>query len=619
MNQDKDNKARLRSENASDRVMTVIWGLLIAAGIALSIIILYKVIFWQKDEKLYPYLVSESKPYAVTPKRGDILDCKGRALATSTYVYDLYLDCKIVHDTIWQRYSGDLAVQLSRLFGDKTAHEYHALLKNGRSRRLGSLPIHMEATRIQVLQTRKMPIFNLGRNGGGYIEKGYEKRLYPYGASARRTIGYVRDNADTSRAAKKGIEGACDSVLHGTNGVQYKARSDKGMIPVFDRNNKRERNGKSVRTTIDIDIQNIADIALHKAVERSALIEKSCVIVLETKTGAVRAMVNLGRDSEGNISERDNYAVLNAEAPGSIFKSAVVMALLDEGYVTTLDHEIPTFGGVWRYNRIEYNDIKHVGLHRFPGRKIKLREAFEMSANNPFRQLICDTATFGLNPQRFIDKVKSFGLFDEIDFELKGIAKPFILDPSMKKRSAKGSWDGGTFPRMAIGYGMELSPLNLVTFYNAIANDGKMMKPYLIEAVLDEDGDVDEEFAPTVMHERICSRSTIDTLKRMMSMVTKDKGGTAYYQLHGAVCPIAGKTGTAQRVFKMRNGKYGYNDGGIESQQGSFVGFFPVDNPKYTAIAVVWSRPSLVNFFGASYAAPVFREIADKIYCLNED
>lgn len=619
MKQDKGSKARLRSENASDRVMTVIWGLLIGAGVALFLIILYKVIFWKKDEKLYPYVSSEPKPTVVTPKRGDILDCKGRALATSTFVYDLYLDCKIAPDTTWRKHIGKLAADLAALFGDKTAGEYLSLLQNGRNKRMGSLPIHMETTRIQVLQTRRMPIFNLGRNNGGYIEKGYEKRLYPYGSSARRTIGYVLNNTDTSRASKKGIEGACDSILHGTNGVQYKARSDKGMIPIFDRKNKRERNGKSVRTTIDIDIQNIADIALHKAIERSELIEKSCVIVLETKTGAVRAMVNLGRDSKGNISERDNYAVLNAEAPGSIFKGAVVMAMLDEGYVTTLDHEIPTYGGKWKHNGIEYDDTKHVGPKRFPSGKIKLREAFEMSANNPFRQLICDTATFGLNPQRFIDKVKSFGLFDEIDFELRGIAKPFILDPSMKETSPKGSWDGGTFARMAIGYGMELSPLNLVTFYNAIANDGKMMKPYLIEAVLDEDGDVDEEFSPKVMHQRICSRSTIDTLKRVMSMVTENKGGTAYYQLHGAVCPIAGKTGTAQRVFKMRNGKKGYNDGGLESQQGSFVGFFPVNNPKYTAIVVVWSRPSLVNFFGASYSAPVFREIADKIYCLNED
>ena len=165
---------------------------------------------------------------------------------------------------------------------------------------------------------------------------------------------------------------------------------------------------------------------------------------------------------------------------------------------------------------------------------------------------------------------------------------------------------------------MELSPLNIVTFYNAIANGGKMMKPYLVDAIVDG-GEVLRKFEPTVMHESICRQATADTLKKVMGLVTSDKGGTAYWQLHGAVCPIAGKTGTAQRLFRMSNGKWGYDDNGVESQQGSFVGFFPAENPKYTGIVVVWSKPSARNFFGATYAAPPFREIADKIYCLNED
>lgn len=241
-----------------------------------------------------------------------------------------------------------------------------------------------------------------------------------------------------------------------------------------------------------------------------------------------------------------------------------------------------------------------------------------MSANNPFRQLICDKAHYGSNPARFVGRIKGFGLIDTIDFDLKGNTPPFILDPSMKKRTSKGFWDGGTFPRMAIGYGMELSPLNIVTFYNAIANGGRMMKPYLVEAILDGDREL-RSFGPETLHDSICSRETAGTLKRMMGMVTSDKGGTAYAQLHDAVCPIAGKTGTAQRVFRMSNGKYGYNDGGKESQQGSFVGFFPLDKPEYTAIVVVWSRPSDKNFFGATYAAPPFKEIADKLYCLNDD
>lgn len=296
------------------------------------------------------------------------------------------------------------------------------------------------------------------------------------------------------------------------------------------------------------------------------------------------------------------------------------MALLEDGYVTSLENRIPTYGGHWKYKGKDFDDTKHLNKRRFPDGYIRVREAFEMSANNPFRQLICDKDTYDSNPMRFIDKIRGFGLLDDIDFDLKGNARPFILDPTMTKMSSKGSWDKGTFPRMAIGYNMEISPLNLVTFYNAIANNGKMMKPYLIDAIM-QDGKVEKRFKPTVMHEQICTQQTIDTLKRAMSLVTTNKGGTAYWQLHGAVCPIAGKTGTAQRLFKMSNGKYGYHDKntGEESQQGSFIGFFPLGNPKYTAIVVIWAKPTAGNFYGATYAAPVFREIADKIYCLNKD
>ena len=615
---DKDNRnERLRPVEKTDELMVRLWEAFIWIGLILCVILLLKVIFWKKDDKLYPYISAEPKQVEVVPLRGDILDYKGRALATSTIVYDVYLDTKVVHDSVWMKDVGALGAGLSKLFKDRSTQDYVEMLQSARGRGARYLNIRNGIAHKDILSVRRMPIFRLGKGKGGYIESSYEKRLYPYGTSARRTLGYVKDNSDTA-TTKKGIEGACDELLHGRNGVQMMTVSDFGKIPVADARNRRAVPGKTVRTTLDIDIQNIADEALRKSVERSELIEAACVVVLERRSGAVRALVNLGRDDNGNIGEWNNYAVLKAEAPGSVFKTAVVMSMLEEGYITNLSDSIPTYGGHWKYKGIEFNDTKHVGRDRFPGGYIELRQAFEMSANNPFRQLVCDSAHFGNNPQRFIDKVKGFGLFDEIDFDLKGATKPFILEPSMKQKSAKGFWDNGTLPRMAIGYEMELSPLNLVTFYNAIANDGRMMKPYLVEAILDEDGNEIESFSPEVMHRRICRKETADTLKKVMSMVTSSKGGTAYWQLHGAVCPIAGKTGTAQRLFRMRNGKFGYNDGGIECQQGSFAGFFPVEDPKFTAVVVIWSRPSTANFFGASYAAPVFREIADKIYCLNE-
>ncbi|MCQ2154481.1 MAG: penicillin-binding protein 2 [Bacteroidales bacterium] len=610
-----DNDNRLRPIEKSDKVMTLLWALFILAGFALCVILLVKVICYKEDKKFGPYLVPQNRMTALTPVRGDILDYKNRILATSTLVYEARLDCTIAKDTAWSNNVRPLAKDLARVVGEKTEEQYYSMLQKARSKGNRFLLLGKNLTQLEINEVRKMPIVSKGRFHGGYMEERSQKRLYPYGYSARRTIGYVKNNAD-STSDGKGIEGTFDNYLHGKDGCQVLRRSDYGMIPVNDSRNKAADNGVDIRTTIDIDIQNIADEALRKTVESSDLIEKACVIILESKTGAVRAMVNLGRDQQGNIGEWDNYAVRNAEAPGSVFKGAVVMAMLEDGYVTSLNHKIPTYGGHWTYNGKVYDDTKHVGPKRYPGGIIKLREAFEMSANNPFRQLVCDN--YGKNPARFIKKIKGFGLIDTIDFDLNGVTPPFILDPSIKKRTAKGFWDGGTFPRMAIGYCMELSPLNIVTFYNAIANGGKMMKPYLVDAIVDG-GEVLRKFEPTVMHESICRQATADTLKKVMGLVTSDKGGTAYWQLHGAVCPIAGKTGTAQRLFRMSNGKWGYDDNGVESQQGSFVGFFPSDNPKYTGIVVVWSKPSARNFFGATYAAPPFREIADKIYCLNED
>lgn len=614
---------RLRDILRCNSTMEFLWGCFIVTGLLLLGIITYKVI--RHDSSKDKAFSTPESEKAVTPIRGNILDCKDRILATSTISYDITMDCTVQHDTLWNNHIQELANALSAKFGKKTSAEYMAMFRKARAEKRRSIRIVNDVNQLDIYQVRKMPIFNKGRFRGGYIETPNEKRLYPYGASAKRTIGYVKTNSSNGRTTK-GIEGNYDEYLHGKDGKQIERKSDFGYIPVDDSRNERAHDGIDVRSTIDIDIQNIADQALRKTVEKSEMVEMACVIVMETQTGAIKAMVNLGRNKSGVIGEWNNYALMMADPPGSVFKTAVLMAMLEEGYIDSLDQRIPTYGGVWRYHgaREPFVDTKHLSMSRFPSGYITVREAFEMSANNPFRQMLCDTdafeKTFDNNPQRFVDKVRSFGLVDTIDFDLKGAAAPFILDPTYKmgNKSGKGFWDGSTLARMAIGYNMEVSPLNLITFYNAIANDGKMMKPYLVDAIVDN-GRVKEGFKPTVLREQICRKDVCDTLKKVMSMVTSNKGGTAYWQLHDAVCPIAGKTGTAQRLFRGRNGKMTYNDGGVESQRGTFVGFFPADKPKYTAAVVVWSRPSAANFYGAVTAAPVFKEIADKIYCLNED
>jgi len=617
---------RLRDVKPNDWTMRTLWVLCMLIGLFLCGLLVYKVITYEENPVYGNFIKPCDKEVTLVPQRGDILDCNNRVLATTTVAYEVHFDTAVPEDSVWNSGIMPLCEALEEQFNEKSAAQYYEIFQKARDKKKRYVPVMKDISQLAILKVRQMPIFCLGTNGGGYIEDRSEKRLYPYGTSARRTIGYVKNNSD-STAKRIGVEGRFDKDLHGVDGIQVMKKSDYGMISVRDSKNKKAINGKSIRTTIDIDIQNIADEALRQTVEKNDLIEKSCVIIMERTTGAIKAMVNLGRDPKGRIGEWDNYALRTAEAPGSVFKGAVLMAMFEEGYLTTLETRIRTYGGDWQYNGQTFNDAKHLNYNNFPSGYIKIREAFEMSANNPFRQLICDSTTlngtksFANNPARFIRKVKSFGLLDTLDFDLKGCTPPFILDPSIdyRHRTKKGFWDGGTYPRIAIGYCMEISPLNIVNFYNAIANDGQMMKPYLIDAVIDGKKVV-EQYKPQILHEHICTKRTADTLKRAMSMVTKTQHGTAYWQLHDAVCPIAGKTGTAQRVFKMSNGRYGMHDQAThaESQQGSFVGFFPVDNPIYTAIVVIWCKPAVKNFYGATWAAPVFKEIANKIYCLYE-
>ncbi len=609
----KDNR-RLRDISQSDTIMSWLRWAFMAAGVLLFGIIIYKVI--THDSSKFATFKTPELVKPVIPTRGNILDCKDRILATSTVCYSVDMDCTVQNDTLWDNNVEALARALATKFNDKSEQEYLQILMKARKEKKKFIHLLDNVDQEDIYAVRKMPIFSKGKYKGGYMEERHEKRLYPYGESARRTIGYVRSNAESGQ--KKGIEGKMDTILHGRNGIQIYRKSDFGFNPVDDRRNERARNGIDVRTTIDVDIQNIADQALRRCVEKSDLIEMACVVVMETRTGAIKAMVNLGRNQSNTIGEWNNYAMLMADPPGSVFKAAVLAAMLEDGYITNLDQEIPTYGGVWTYGKQTFHDEKHLSKSRFPSGKIKVREAFEMSANNPFRQMICCDTTYGRNPSRFIRRIKGFGLIDTLDFDIPGAAKPCIVDTSMKPGNPKGYWDGTTLARMAIGYNMEVSPLNLITFYNGIANDGKVMKPYIIDAVIDK-GSVKEKYKPQVLHEKICRKEVCDTLKKVMSMVTTNKNGTAYWQLHNAVCPIAGKTGTAQRLFKGRDGKWTYNDGGRESQRGTFVGFFPADKPTYTAVVVVWNKPSLANFYGATYAAPVFKEIADKIYCLNDD
>ena len=562
----------------------------------------------------------------IYPSRGAILASDGRLLAITTPMYQVYMDCTVQKDAFlardkdgkllnkkgeqkeqeWRDSVVGLAEGLARIYG-KSPQFWHGTIINGRNTGRKYLKIGGQIDHETLQKVKALPLFNQGANKGGIIIQNIDTRQYPYGALALRAIGYVKDNDFESGRKAIGLEGKFNYVLHGKDGYLWTRRSDRSHIMNRDSAWVKAEDGKDIRTTLNIDFQDIADKALRGQIMEQENLEAGCVIIMDVKTGAIRAMVNLTRDStSGTFGENYNLAIGRAGEPGSVFKSAILMSLMEDGKVRLSD-EIPTNHGVVG----KFKPDEHIVAYERNQHKdhISVMHGYETSSNYVFRKLAIDN--YGDNPKKLLDNLYMYKLGENYDFDLDGFAAPYIPSPDSKY------WSGTDLGSIAIGYSVRETPLHLVTFYNAIANKGKMMKPYLVEDI-EENGIVKEKRGPSVLNGSICSRATADSLTKGLMRITEE--GTAARRLKSAKLKVAGKTGTARIVVDQKTAmpRDPYTDRqGRKRYQGSFVGFFPAENPAYTAIVAVYSKPSKEVFFGGTTPALVFREIVDKIYAYD--
>lgn len=624
----KEDRTHNGKEWKKDRAGILLFGIYVACLLFSFVLVgrlFYIQFIFSPDPRLEKYLTPKSRKEIIEPVRGSILTYDGRLLASSAPMYQIYMDCTVMKDAYlamrnrekgrekeneWTGKARQLAAKLAGTYGDRSAKEYYELIVSGRRNGRKYVKIGGPIDHGQLQEIKEFPLFNEGPNRGGIIVEKYDTRQYPYGSLARRVIGYVKDNRQDGNN-RVGIEGKYNYALHGKEGVEWLRITDgRKRILDYDSTAVKAENGLDIRTTLDIDIQDIADRALRKCLEGEENIEGGCIIVMDVETGAVRAMVNLRRDSSGNLGETYNYAIGRAGDPGSVFKLTTLMTLLEDRKVT-LDTEVPTFKGIWAWNG---NNLPQDKYLRDKGEYISVVDGLKISSNHVFRYLACENYGESTESQkRFIEKLYEYKLNEKFDFDIIGLAEPVIPVPGSDR------WSGTTLPSIAIGYSVLVTPLHILMFYNGIANKGKLMKPYLVED-METDGRRVKKLGPEVLNGAICSRSTADTLVKALKLVVQEGTGR---RLKDAGCAVAGKTGTAQIPFVTTSGgkaRTVYMDADKRKQhQGTFVGFFPADDPQYSAIAVVYSKLSKEDFYGGTLPAMAFREIVDNIYPLSEE
>ncbi len=536
------------------------------------------------------------KDITIESNRGDILSADGRLLASSIPYYEIRMDTRStgMDNETFNSNIDSLAFKLSEIFRDKTATEYKNELVN--ARRHGER-YHLVQRRVNYNQLKKIktfPIFRLGQYKGGFIASQTNLRIQPHVSLASRTIGYVKEANDNEAAVKVGIEGAYHDELKGVEGVRLMQRLNGNIwMPVHDGNEVEPKDGMDVVTSIDVDIQDVAENALLKQLTRHEA-HHGTAVLMEVSTGEIKAIVNLERSSKGEYKEAYNYAIGESRAPGSTFKLASIIALLEDGYVDLLDTVDTGTGEIMYYDQ-KVTDTKHGG-HGV----LTVQEVIELSSNVGISKLVTDYYTG--KEEKFINRLYEMNLNNRLGIEIKGEGKPEIKYPGDKL------WSGVSLPQMAYGYEVRLTPLQTLTLYNAIANNGKMVKPKFVNGLMYH-GDWVKSFNTEVLKQSICSRSTLRKVKVMLEGVVER--GTAG-NLRNENYKIAGKTGTAQIADKESL----YSDKSKISYQASFVGYFPADNPKYSCIVVV-NAPSRNVYYGNLVAGPVFKEIADKVYATN--
>ncbi|HSB94734.1 MAG TPA: penicillin-binding protein [Flavitalea sp.] len=572
--------------------------------VVLGLVILGKAIYIQRVEGSQWIAMAQKQQQRIIDidaDRGTIYSEDGSMLSTSIPFFDIYIDFGAdgLQEKNGKRFRENLdslSLGLSRTFKDLSTQEYKRKLQQGFRKKDRYYLLKRNISFQQFKELRNLPLVRQGKNRSGFIAEVRNKRLNPFGLLANRTIGLSREFIGTdgsTRNTNVGLEMTYDSVLKGETGKRLVRFIAGGVYVPVEGAEVDPEHGKDVITTLDVNIQDIAENALLRMMQENECVHGTC-IVMEVKTGKIKAIANLGRNKEGNYWEDLNYAIQRSE-PGSTFKLATMLALLEDHKVT-LNTQVNLEKGSWKYsNRTVYDSEQH-------GRElVTVKQAFEYSSNVAMAKLV--TAHYGGNPLGFINHLNRLRLNVKSGISLVGESYPAVKTPKSK------TWSKTSLPWMSFGYEVLVSPLQTLMLYNSVANGGKMMKPYLVNSIL-RSGLVVKQFEPEILEQSICSESTLKALKLSLEGVCAEEEGTGYKLFQSALYKVAGKTGTAL----VANGNRGYSD---HIYQSSFAGYFPAGNPKYSCIVVIRNKPFAKKFYGAAVAGPVFKEVADKLYALD--
>ncbi|MEO7393744.1 MAG: penicillin-binding protein 2, partial [Chitinophagaceae bacterium] len=570
--------------------------------IVMSVLVLGRAVYIQRVQGNHWRSMSDSlhqRFIALGANRGTIYSEDGEMLSTSIPTFDIYLDFNAdgLREKKGKRFKENidsLAHSLSNYFADKTTAQYKKELQRGYDKNDRYYPLKKKLTFEQYKTFRDFPLVKLGRNRSGTIVEVNTKRLSPFGLLANRTIGLSREHVASNGKLKKqnvGLERSYDTLLSGHDGQKLVRFIAGGTAIPIDGSQTDPENGKDIFTTLDVNIQDITETALMKMMLQCEG-PYGTAIVMETSTGKIKAMANLGRLNDGTYTENDNYA-LRATEPGSTIKLVTLLSVLEKGSSKPDDMiEVGSAG------RLQVGSKIVTDAERSPKSSLTVKECFAHSSNVGMSKLAYKA--FAHRPIELKEYMHKFHMDVRSPIDLSDVPKP-TMAPLDQKGSAEGNmlW-------MSFGYGIQVSPLHTLTLYNAIANNGKMMKPFLVNSI-QNNGILTKQYQPTVLEEKLCKPSVVAAAKSSMEMVVTE--GTARKVFKGMPFAVAGKTGTAH----VSDGKIKYGHG---VYQATFVGYFPADKPQYTCIVVIRTKPHAASHYGGTLAAPVFREIATKLYAM---
>ncbi|WP_405383746.1 penicillin-binding protein [Maribacter sp. LLG6340-A2] len=573
-----------------NRLYIVAGFLVLFAGAVLFKLVSIQIVDGEKYKSLAETRTSHI--FTIEPNRGNLYSDDGSLLATSVSKYTIRFDAVTVSDEDFKENVKPLADALAKQFG-KTSSHYQQILRKAKENKNRYALIVRNLDYSDYMAVKSFPLFNKGAYKGGLIIEQKTKREHPLGKIAERSVGYERVDKDGYRT-RVGMEGAFGEYLRGIEGKRAKQKIAKGLWkPIGTDNMIEPKDGYDVYSTIDINIQDIAHHALLGQLEKYQA-DHGTVIVMEVKTGEVKAIANLGQTPEGKYYERLNYAIGESHEPGSTFKLMNLVAALEDKVVDT-STVIDTEKGKWKIYRHWVKDSKHGGYG-----KISVAKAFEVSSNTAFAKMIHNG--YKNDPEKYVNRLMSMGVHKELGLPVRGEGVPVLRYPGDK------GWSGLSLAQMAYGYEVSMTPLQTLAFYNAIANDGEMVKPRLLKEVKEWNKSI-KRFDKEVLNPAVCSQETVKKVQQILKDVVEKEYGTG----HGMYSPnfsMAGKTGTTQTNYVSKDkSKYEYIS--------SFAGYFPADNPKYSCIVVIHKPDKSVGYYGADVSGPVFKSVAQKVYATS--